>query len=86
MAFNFSVDAIKPYEHTQKLTSKILNYDDRNMAIRGLVFTQPDFLPEGFNQASNGNYDGILNLIDRYKTNPETGELEAPVRTFMMVG
>lgn len=51
-------------------------------AVTGFLLTQSGF-GEGFNEITNGEYGGLLNLHGKYINDPETGELTPPVSTMM---
>ncbi|MCI1274232.1 MAG: hypothetical protein LKG27_07360 [Clostridiaceae bacterium] len=58
------------YAATQKCSTasgvEDLTSEDKNIAIRGLRFTQPDTIPDGLNKLSGGSCGGILNLLGFY--------------------
>lgn len=54
------------YAHTSQLSQVTLNNEEVSMATRGMTFTQPDWLADGLNPISGGNYGGILNLNGKY--------------------
>ena len=76
-----AVDAVKLYTNYTKLSNVTLTSNELGATLPGFKFINP-FDNYGFNNITanqdllaDGN--GLLNRIGTYKTNPETGELEA---------
>lgn len=58
--------ATQGYSHTNALQKVTMNNDEMSMATRGMTFAQPDWLPDGLNPISGGNFGGLLNLHGQY--------------------
>lgn len=83
----YKVDPVA-YEQVSRAHQNLLDPDDKSLAIQGLKWMATDGLAEGFNPftfyadlTQPGN--GSLGTNDKYITNPETGELEPPIRTWV---